>query len=91
LRLKRCSTFFEIWYYIKEHASVTIANQVESVIRDRMAFLAGSPGAGHHRKDLTDQDVKFFPVTLIWSPIDLTRSRYRLPQFFMDAGTWNKS
>jgi len=53
---------FEIWYYIKEHASVTIANQVESVMRDRMAFLAGSPGAGHHRKDLTDQDVKFFPV-----------------------------
>ena len=27
-----------------------------------MAFLAGRPGAGHRRKDLTDEDVKFFPV-----------------------------
>jgi plasmid stabilization system protein ParE len=28
----------------------------------RIAFLAGTPGAGHRRKDLTDEDVKFFPV-----------------------------
>jgi len=27
-----------------------------------MAFLAGTPGAGHRRKDLTDADVKFFAV-----------------------------
>jgi len=27
-----------------------------------MAFLAGSPGAGHLRPDLTDENVKFFPV-----------------------------
>ena len=25
-------------------------------------FLAGTPGAGHSRKDLTAEDVKFFPV-----------------------------
>jgi toxin ParE1/3/4 len=53
---------FEIWHYIKEQASVTIADRVESAIRGRMAFLAGTPGAGHRRKDLTDEDVKFFPV-----------------------------
>jgi plasmid stabilization system protein ParE len=52
----------EIWRYIKEQASVAIADRVESAIRERMAFLAGTPGAGHHRKDLTDEDVKFFPV-----------------------------
>jgi toxin ParE1/3/4 len=52
----------EIWRYIKEHTSVTIADRVESTIRERMAFLAGTPGAGHRRKDLTDADVKFFPV-----------------------------
>jgi toxin ParE1/3/4 len=39
-----------------------MADRVESVIRDRIAFLAGAPGAGHWRRDLTDEDVKFFPV-----------------------------
>jgi toxin ParE1/3/4 len=52
----------EIWRYIKEHTSITIADRVESGIRERMAFLAGTPGAGHRRKDLTDENVNFFPV-----------------------------
>jgi plasmid stabilization system protein ParE len=53
---------FEIWRYIQEHSSVTAADRVESAIRERMSILADNPGAGHHRTDLTDQDVKFFPV-----------------------------
>ena len=53
---------FEIWEYIKDQASVTTADHVESAIRERIAFLAASPEAGHYRKDLTDEDVKFFPV-----------------------------
>jgi len=53
---------FEIWRYIQEQTSVTIADRVESAILERIAFLAGAPGSGHHRKDLTDEDVKFFPV-----------------------------
>jgi len=52
----------EIWHYIKERTSVTIAERVESAIRDKIAFLAGTPGAGHRRKDLTDANVKFFSV-----------------------------
>jgi toxin ParE1/3/4 len=52
----------EIWRHIKEQTSVTIADRVESAIRERMVFLAGTPGAGHRRKDLTEQNVKFFPV-----------------------------
>jgi toxin ParE1/3/4 len=32
------------------------------VIRDKILFLAGSPGAGHWRRNLTDEAVKFFPV-----------------------------
>jgi plasmid stabilization system protein ParE len=55
----------EIWRYIKGQSSVTAADRVESVIRERMVFLAGTPGAGRRRKDLTDQDVKFPPSTLI--------------------------
>jgi plasmid stabilization system protein ParE len=51
---------FEIWDYIKEQTSVVAADRVESAIREKMAFLAGTPGAGHRRKDLTEEDVKFF-------------------------------
>jgi antitoxin ParD1/3/4/toxin ParE1/3/4 len=52
----------QIWRYIKKQSSVAMADRVESVIRDRIAFLANSPGAGHWRRNLTDQEVKFFPV-----------------------------
>jgi|SRR5271165_218570 len=51
-----------IWRYVKEHSSLEVADRVESVIRDRIALLAASPGAGHRRPDLTDEPVRFFPV-----------------------------
>jgi antitoxin ParD1/3/4/toxin ParE1/3/4 len=35
---------------------------VESVIRDKIVFLARTPGAGHWNRNLTDEPVKFFPV-----------------------------
>jgi toxin ParE1/3/4 len=53
---------FEIWDYVKEQTSVTMAEKVESVIKEKIAFLAVTPGAGHYRKDLTNEDVKFFSV-----------------------------
>ena len=53
---------FEIWRYIKEQSGVAMADQVEAALLDRMALLAASPGIGHRRKDLTEQDVRFFPV-----------------------------
>ena len=52
----------QIWRYLKEQGSIEIADRVESVIRDKIVFLATNPGAGHWRKDLTDEVVKFFPV-----------------------------
>jgi plasmid stabilization system protein ParE len=52
----------DIWRYIKRKATVEIADRVESVVRGRIVFLAGAPGAGHWRKDLTDEPVKFFPA-----------------------------
>ncbi|PYU62106.1 MAG: hypothetical protein DMG55_05295 [Acidobacteria bacterium] len=45
----------EIWRYIKEQTSLTIADRVESAIREKIAFLAGTPGAGHSRKDFQGQ------------------------------------
>ena len=52
----------QIWRYIKKHSSVKMADRVESTIRDKAVFLATNSGAGHWRKDLTDEAVKFFPV-----------------------------
>jgi toxin ParE1/3/4 len=52
----------EIWRYIKEQTGLTMADRVESGILEKIAFLAGTPGAGHSRKDLTEEDVKFFSV-----------------------------
>jgi len=52
----------QIWRYIKIRASIETASEVESAIRDKIAFLANTPGGGHWRKDLTDEPVKFFPV-----------------------------
>jgi len=46
----------------REQTNTAIADHVESVIRDRIGFLAQAPGAGHMRQDLTNEDVKFFPV-----------------------------
>jgi|SRR5271157_4272576 len=52
----------QIWLYIRRQSSTQMADRVESVIRDKIVFLAGTPEAGHWRKDLTDEAVKFFPV-----------------------------
>ena len=52
----------EIWRYIKERSSIAMADRVESVILEKLALLAKSPEAGHRRKNLTDEDVKFFPA-----------------------------
>ncbi len=52
----------EIWRYIKSQSSVGMADHVESVIRDKFVFLAQSPEAGHYRRNLTNEEVKFFPV-----------------------------
>ena len=52
-----------IWNYIAEQSTDSIADRVETAIRKRMTFLAEYPGAGHRREDLTNEDVRFFPVS----------------------------
>ena len=39
-----------------------MADRVESAIREKIVYLAGRPGGGHWRRDLTDEPVKFFPI-----------------------------
>jgi toxin ParE1/3/4 len=52
----------EIWRYITEQSSVTLADRIESEILDRFALLARTPNGGHVRGDLTNERVRFFPV-----------------------------
>ena len=52
----------EIWRYLKEKAGIRIADGVESTIREKIVFLSRMRGAGHWRRDLTDQPVRFFAV-----------------------------
>lgn len=67
----------EIWRYIREQSSEDTANRIESVIRERIVFRAKTPGAGHSRKDLTAEVVKFFPSIPISLPIGQRRNRCR--------------
>jgi antitoxin ParD1/3/4 len=52
----------QIWRYIKNNASLEMADRVESVIREKIVFLAGNSGAGHWRRDLTEEPVRFFSI-----------------------------
>jgi toxin ParE1/3/4 len=52
----------QIWRYIEKNAGPEMAERVESAIREKIVYLAGSSGGGHWRKDLTDEAVKFFPI-----------------------------
>jgi plasmid stabilization system protein ParE len=52
----------QIWRYIKKNASLEMAERVESVIREKVVYLAERPGVGHWRRDLTDEPVKFFSI-----------------------------
>ncbi len=39
----------QIWRYIKNNGSLEMADRVESVICEKIAYLSGRPGAGHWR------------------------------------------
>ena len=52
----------KIWRYLKKKASIEIAERVERAIREKIVFLASVPGAGHWRRDVTDESVRFFAV-----------------------------
>jgi plasmid stabilization system protein ParE len=45
----------QIWRYIRTESSITVADRVESAIRDKIVFLARTPGGGHWSKHLTER------------------------------------
>lgn len=52
----------QIWRHLEREAGPDVARRVETAIREKIGFLAGSPGAGHWRNDLTNEHVKFLSV-----------------------------
>jgi plasmid stabilization system protein ParE len=55
----------DIWQYLTENASHATADRVESVSKEKFAFLAENPRAGHTRKNLTDEPVRVFPSVFL--------------------------
>ena len=48
--------------YLLAEASDDVAEKVISKIYDALDLLATQPGMGHRREDVTDADVRFWPV-----------------------------
>jgi len=48
--------------YCLEEAGVQMARHVMGKLSKALRFLASTPGSGHRRDDLTDEDVRFWPV-----------------------------
>lgn len=80
--------FGAIWRYIKNDASLDMADRVESVIIEKISYLAARPGAGHWRKDLTDERVKFFSIYAYLTGPRLPQCR--LSPFSMAAAMWSR-
>jgi antitoxin ParD1/3/4/toxin ParE1/3/4 len=84
----------QIWRYIRTNAGLETADRVESVIREKIAYLAKNPGGGHWRKDLTDEPVKFFTIysyLIVYRPetspvqvVAILRGRRDVEQLLLD-------
>jgi len=48
--------------YFLEEAGARVTRHVLGQITRALRFLAATPGAGHRRDHLTDEDVRFWPV-----------------------------
>jgi toxin ParE1/3/4 len=61
----------EIRDYYLDEAGAAVARSVLTEITKALGFLAGTPGAGHLRSDLTDAPVKFWavpPYLIVYDP-----------------------
>ena len=51
----------EIWFYIAQK-NLRAARRVRLLLLEACQAVANHPGIGHHREDLTDKAVLFWPV-----------------------------
>jgi len=56
------SDLLEITDYIVNNSDADRAKSVIGVIREAIEKVAETPGIGHRREDLTDEDVRFWTV-----------------------------
>jgi plasmid stabilization system protein ParE len=52
----------QIWNYLAETSSLSVADKVLADIRTGIRKIASSPSLGHRRDDLTDLPLRFFRV-----------------------------
>ncbi|MGO9864997.1 MAG: type II toxin-antitoxin system RelE/ParE family toxin [Terriglobales bacterium] len=52
----------QIWRYLLGEAGLAIADRIQGELVNAFEGLAGVPGKGHKRPDLTNRDVLFFSV-----------------------------
>ncbi|MGA7558773.1 MAG: type II toxin-antitoxin system RelE/ParE family toxin [Terriglobales bacterium] len=52
----------QIWRYLLGEAGLAVADRIQDELVDAFEGLAGVPGKGHKRSDLTNRDVLFFSV-----------------------------
>lgn len=53
---------WEIWVYLAERTSLTVADKVVTELHEAMVKLAESPGIGHLRTDLAEEALRFWCV-----------------------------
>ncbi len=56
------SDLLEITDYLLDNSGADRAESIVGVIREAIEKVAETPGIGHKREDLTDEDVRFWTV-----------------------------
>lgn len=80
----------EIWEYIAMD-SVDAAVRWDTKLREAFDLLGRNPGAGHTRKDLTDEPVLFWPVgkyLIIYRPHEQGAEILGVTQGSRDIPSW---
>jgi toxin ParE1/3/4 len=52
----------DIWFYIESRSRPEVADRVIGDIEAKIEMICGSPGIGHRRKDLADEDYRCLAV-----------------------------
>jgi plasmid stabilization system protein ParE len=52
----------DLWFYIESRSRSEVADRVIAEIQAKIETLCISPGIGHRRKDLSDEDYRYLAV-----------------------------
>ena len=80
----------QIWRYLLTEAGLAVANKIQAELVDAFEDLAGAPGKGHRRPDLTKWDVLFF-TEYQYMIVYRRAATFRLSQFYLASATQSGS